>query len=60
MKNAGFIRLFDRGNMPDSSPQLEKVKDELYKQIGQPKVENDGLKKTEKLYGKNWKDGFGK
>jgi transposase len=57
----GFSHLFDHGNIPDSSPQLEKEKDELYKQIGQLKVENDWLKKkSEQLYGKNWKDGFGK
>jgi len=57
----GFGHLFDNGKPPDSSHQDEQEKDELYRQIGQLKVENDWLKKkSEHLFGKNWKDGFDK
>ena len=47
----GSEQLFDKGkSLPDKN-NAEKEKDELYKQIGQLKVENDWLKKkSEHLY----------
>lgn len=52
---------FAKGNKGEKEPDLEQQKDELYKVVGQLKVENDWLKKkSEQVFGKNWKDGFDK
>jgi transposase len=54
--------VFDQGKKAGSdASDHQEEKDELYKQIGQLKVEVDWLKKkSEQAFGKNWKDGFSK
>ncbi|OMP74590.1 transposase [[Flexibacter] sp. ATCC 35208] len=59
---SGSEQVFDQGKKADSeATDHQEEKDELYKQIGQLKVENDWLKKkSEQVFGKNWKDGYSK
>jgi|SRR5690606_777495 transposase len=53
--------VFESGKKVDSSLDSEVEKDELYKAIGQLKMENDWLKKkSDQLFGKGWQDGAGK
>jgi transposase len=53
--------VFESGKKVDSSLDSEVEKDELYKAIGQLKMENDWLKKkSDHLFGKGWQDGAGK
>ena len=53
--------MFESGKKVDSSLDSEVEKDELYKAIGQLKMENDWLKKkSDQLFGKGWQDGAGK
>lgn len=53
--------LFEHGRKRNKLPDIEKQRDELYKVVGQLKVENDWLKKkSEQIIGKNWEDGFGR
>ena len=47
----GSEQLFSSGKLLPDKEEQEKERDELYKQIGQLKVENDWLKKkSEQLY----------
>lgn len=58
---ASSSSVFDGGKQPDDSPDWESEKDELYKAVGQLKMENDWLKKkSDQLFGKGWQDGVGK
>ncbi|WP_322518472.1 transposase [Chitinophaga sancti] len=59
---SGSEDVFDQGKKAGSdASDHQEEKDELYKQIGQLKVEVDWLKKkSEQAFGKNWKDGFSK
>jgi len=53
--------VFETGRKGYPAPDSEVEKDELYKAIGQLKMENDWLKKkSDQLFGKGWKDGAGK
>ena len=53
--------IFDKGKKSDKLPDIEKQRDELYKVVGQLKVENDWLKKkSEQIFGKNWENDFGR
>lgn len=57
----GAEQVFGNGKTSTMLPQESKEKDELYRQIGQLKVENDWLKKkSEQVFGKSFKDDFGK
>lgn len=59
---SGSEQVFDQGKKAGSEvSEQQEEKDELYKQIGQLKVENDWLKKkSDQVFGKNWKNGFNK
>jgi transposase len=50
--------IFDGGKSTASPPQDDPEKDELYKTVGQLKMENDWLKKSEQLFGKGFETGF--
>jgi transposase len=53
--------VFEGGKRPPDHLDSEAEKEELYRAIGQLKVENDWLKKkSEQLFGKGWLDGIGK
>jgi transposase len=56
----GSAGVFDGGRaLQQSTPQEDPEKDELYKTVGQLKMENDWLKKkSEQLFGKGFKAGF--
>ncbi|MCO6461883.1 MAG: transposase [Saprospiraceae bacterium] len=50
----GVEQVFLSGKQVDKEPDWEKQLDELYKVVGQLKVENDWLKKkSEQVFGKN-------
>lgn len=53
----GSSTLFERKNKKNQElEQMKKREQELYKQLGQSKYENEWLKKKYKqLYGKDWK-----
>lgn len=56
---SGSADVFESGKKGGSPPNEDKEKEVLYKTVGQLKVENDWLKKkSEQVFGKNWKDGF--
>jgi transposase len=58
---SGSEQVFGNGKAVTGLPQEDKEKDELYRQIGQLKVENDWLKKkSEQFFIKSFKDGSGK
>src|SRR5690606_1464983 len=49
--------VFAKGSKVSKEPDIEQQKEELYKVVGQLKVENDWLKKkSEHVFGKNWKN----
>lgn len=58
---SGSATVFDSPKAGGSPPAEDTEKDELYKAVGQLKMENDWLKKkSEQLFGKGWQDGFNK
>lgn len=53
--------VFEASKKPEEPSDPEGEKDELYKAIGQLKMENDWLKrKSDQLFGKGWQNGMGK
>ncbi|MHB1921862.1 MAG: transposase [Chitinophagaceae bacterium] len=57
----GSEGVFEGGRKRESPPGEDLEKEELYKAVGQLKIENDWLKKkSEQIFGKTWKNGFGK
>lgn len=58
---SGSEQVFESGHKAEKAESEDKEKDELYKVVGQLKIENDWLKKkSEQVFGKSWKNGFGK
>lgn len=58
---ASSASVFEGNKKPEEPSDPEGEKDELYKAIGQLKMENDWLKKkSDQLFGKGWQDGIGK
>lgn len=54
---SGTEQVFSNGKHSEPEPDRQQQLDELYKVVGQLKVENDWLKKkSEQVFGKNWKD----
>jgi transposase len=54
----GAGSVFEGGKASAAPPPDDPEKDELYKTVGQLKMENDWLKKkSEQLFGKGWKTG---
>src|SRR5215210_1767516 len=47
---SGSLRIFESGKTIHPAAQDDKEKDELYRQIGQLKVENDWLKKKSERF----------
>jgi len=57
----GSVSVFESGKPPTRVAGEDAEKDELYKAVGQLKIENDWLKKkSEQVFGKGWKNGFNK
>ncbi len=57
----GSATVFEGGKSATSPPLEDPEKDELYKAVGQLKIENDWLKKkSEQVFGKGWQNGFNK
>jgi transposase len=57
----GAGSVFEGGKAAAAPPPDDPEKDELYKTVGQLKMENDWLKKkSEQIFGKGWKTGFDK
>lgn len=53
--------VFEVGKKQEAPFDTGGEKDELYKAIGQLKMENDWLKKkSDQLFGKGWQNGIGK
>jgi transposase len=58
---SGSEQVFEQGKASQTAPAEEKEKEELYRQIGQLKEENDWLKKKSDPFSfKSFKDGIGK
>jgi transposase len=58
---SGSEDVFESGKKRNHPPDEDKERDALYKAVGQLKIENDWLKKkSEQVFGKNWKNGFSK
>jgi len=54
-------QIFEHGKSRVSPPDSDPEKEELYKAIGQLKMENDWLKKkSDNLFTQTWKNGFSK
>ena len=57
----GSPSVFEGGKPPVVPTGDDPEKDELYKAVGQLKIENDWLKKkSDQVFGKGWKNGFNK
>jgi len=57
----GSVTVFETGKAASPLPETYTEKDELYKAVGQLKMEIDWLKKkSEQLFGKGWQSGFNK
>jgi len=57
---SGSSQVFESATPSKTSPDSDPQKDELYKAIGQLKIENDWLKKkSDQLFGKGWQDSPG-
>jgi len=58
---ASSASVFEGSRKPDEPSGSQQEMDDLYKAIGQLKMENDWLKKkSDQLFGKGWQDGIGK
>lgn len=59
--NSGSAAVFEGGKPPAVPAGDDPEKDELYKAVGQLKIENDWLKKkSDQVFGKGWQNGFNK
>jgi transposase len=57
----GSASVFEGAKSSAAPPEQDPEKDELYKAVGQLKMENDWLKKkSEQLFGKGWNTGSNK
>lgn len=58
---SGSSTVFEGGKPASAPAGDDPEKDELYKAVGQLKIENDWLKKkSEQVFGKGWQNGFNK
>ncbi len=58
---SGSSSVFDGSKAAASPPEADSEKEELYRAVGQLKMEVDWLKKkSDQVFGKGWQNGFNK